>query len=261
MRTERARRSEKIFVCPFFGDFEIMSDNRIKKIILCFFLIFFLPLAGSGTGINVYADDTTQSGSSGYTEEQKAAAKAWLSAHGYAPTRVGAYQAYADYLNGKFDNDPEVMAAVGRTTRGTSAVISTEAESAGTEGENGTDTVGTNENPSTGVKQSENKTTEEKKENSPPGALATASDGESLDPADFLTVLSETDEETASDAEALITPGDAVQDDGKAAEAEKRNKQVFLAICIFAGLLILTAAVVCILQTGKIKNKKNGEKS
>ena len=48
------------------------------------------------------------SSSSGYTEEQKAAAKAWLSSHGYAPTRAGAAQAYQDYLDGKFDNDPEV---------------------------------------------------------------------------------------------------------------------------------------------------------
>ena len=43
-----------------------------------------------------------------YSEEEKAAAKAWLSAHGYPPTRAGAQQAYEDYLNGKFDDDPEV---------------------------------------------------------------------------------------------------------------------------------------------------------
>lgn len=36
-----------------------------------------------------------------YTEEQKQQAKAWLSAHGYSPTKEGAYQAYEDYLNGK----------------------------------------------------------------------------------------------------------------------------------------------------------------
>ena len=44
----------------------------------------------------------------GYTEEQKNAAKAWLSAHGYPPTRAGAAMAYQDYLNGKFDDDPAV---------------------------------------------------------------------------------------------------------------------------------------------------------
>lgn len=40
-----------------------------------------------------------------YTEEEKAAAKAWLSANGYAPTMGGAQQAYQDYLNGKFDSN------------------------------------------------------------------------------------------------------------------------------------------------------------
>ena len=37
-----------------------------------------------------------------YTEEEKAAAKAWLSSNGYPPTMAGAEQAYQDYLNGKF---------------------------------------------------------------------------------------------------------------------------------------------------------------
>lgn len=40
-----------------------------------------------------------------YTEEQKQQAKAWLSAHGYAPTKAGAYQAYADYKSGKLKLD------------------------------------------------------------------------------------------------------------------------------------------------------------
>lgn len=44
-----------------------------------------------------------------YTEEEKEQAKAWLSAHGYPPTRDGAYAAYADFLAGKFNDDPEVM--------------------------------------------------------------------------------------------------------------------------------------------------------
>ncbi len=40
-----------------------------------------------------------------YTEEEKAQAKAWLSAHGYSPDWGGASQAYQDYLNGKFDEE------------------------------------------------------------------------------------------------------------------------------------------------------------
>ena len=38
---------------------------------------------------------------SAYTEQQKQQAKSWLTAHGYAPTREGAYQAYSDYKKGK----------------------------------------------------------------------------------------------------------------------------------------------------------------
>lgn len=36
-----------------------------------------------------------------YTEEEKEAVKAWLSANGYPPTMEGAQQAYQDYLDGK----------------------------------------------------------------------------------------------------------------------------------------------------------------
>lgn len=36
-----------------------------------------------------------------YTEAEKKQAKAWLSAHGYPPTKEGAYQAYSDYMSGK----------------------------------------------------------------------------------------------------------------------------------------------------------------
>ena len=37
-----------------------------------------------------------------YTQEQKRAAKAWLSSHGYPPTEDGAWQAYSDWLDGKW---------------------------------------------------------------------------------------------------------------------------------------------------------------
>lgn len=40
-----------------------------------------------------------------YTDEEKAQAKAWLSAHGYSPDASGAAAAYQDYLNGKFDEE------------------------------------------------------------------------------------------------------------------------------------------------------------
>lgn len=37
-----------------------------------------------------------------YTAEQKRAAKAWLSSHGYPPTEDGAWQAYSDWLDGQW---------------------------------------------------------------------------------------------------------------------------------------------------------------
>ncbi|MBR6404183.1 MAG: hypothetical protein IKS48_12420 [Eubacterium sp.] len=68
------------------------------------FLIVIICAFCLNVGFTVHADDEY----SGYSEEEKEAAKAWLSAHGYPPTRAGAEMAYQDYLNGKFDDDPDV---------------------------------------------------------------------------------------------------------------------------------------------------------
>ncbi len=75
-------------------------------IFILFAIALFAVVGGYSMNSVVYAEEGEDS--SGYTEEQKAAAKAWLSAHGYPPTRAGAAQAYADYLAGKLDNDPDV---------------------------------------------------------------------------------------------------------------------------------------------------------
>ncbi len=92
------------------------------------------PETGKGISV-VYAEG--EDDSSGYSEEQKAAAKAWLSAHGYAPTRAGAAQAYQDYLNGNLDNDPDVRRYKGLDTEDSSAdeTSDSSAEGNGSEGE------------------------------------------------------------------------------------------------------------------------------
>ncbi|MCR5797583.1 MAG: hypothetical protein K6G63_06655 [Eubacterium sp.] len=54
-----------------------------------------------------------------YTESQKAQAKAWLSAHGYSPTRAGASQAYSDYLSGKLKLSASEEARLGVQSRHT----------------------------------------------------------------------------------------------------------------------------------------------
>ena len=66
--------------------------SRIKHILLMFVMVTIGCLI---FGINAKA----------YTEEEKAQAKAWLSAHGYSPDAGGASAAYQDYLNGKFDEE------------------------------------------------------------------------------------------------------------------------------------------------------------
>lgn len=62
----------------------------MKRFILIF-VLFFGVMTISSRPVQTYA----------YTEEEKQQAKAWLSAHGYAPTRAGAQQAYQDYKDGK----------------------------------------------------------------------------------------------------------------------------------------------------------------
>lgn len=65
------------------------------KCIVIFILAF---LACAFVAQNSHNNSTTVKA---YTEKQKQQAKAWLSAHGYSPTRGGAAQAYADYKSGK----------------------------------------------------------------------------------------------------------------------------------------------------------------
>ena len=85
-----------------------MSKLKILKMIRVVLLLLIFALTfSSGVSVRAEGDD------SGYSEEEKEAAKAWLSAHGYPPTRAGAEAAYQDYLNGKFDDDPEVQQYMG----------------------------------------------------------------------------------------------------------------------------------------------------
>ena len=74
-----------------------------------------------------------------YTEEEKAQAKAWLSAHGYSPDYGGASQAYQDYLTGQFD------AELGITREETSETVSTEAGTGTESTESSTQTINVDE--------------------------------------------------------------------------------------------------------------------
>lgn len=63
-----------------------------------------------------------------YTEEEKAQAKAWLSAHGYSPDAGGASQAYQDYLNGKFDEELGITRTEQTSSETSEAVTETTTE-------------------------------------------------------------------------------------------------------------------------------------
>ena len=80
--------------------------NKFKYFLILLSILFFgISCAFFAPSTTVRADEDE-----GYTQEEIEAAKAWLSAHGYPPTRAGAEQAYQDYLDGKLDDDPDVKA-------------------------------------------------------------------------------------------------------------------------------------------------------
>ena len=83
----------------------LRKDMTMKRFIYRILILLVLCTGVAATyHVTAYAE-----GEEEYTEEEKEQAKAWLSAHGYPPTRAGADAAYADFLAGKFDDDPEVM--------------------------------------------------------------------------------------------------------------------------------------------------------
>ncbi|MBO4864740.1 MAG: hypothetical protein J5517_10260 [Eubacterium sp.] len=87
-----------------------MTKLKLIKLIILIILGVFTAFTyvRSYEGVQkTYADDED------FTPEEKAAIKAWLSAHGYPPTRAGAAQAYQDFLDGKLDDDPDVRAYKG----------------------------------------------------------------------------------------------------------------------------------------------------
>ncbi|MCR4846540.1 MAG: hypothetical protein K5865_07365 [Eubacterium sp.] len=93
--------------------------NKNLVIISLVFIFAFIIISTCMITSTPYVFAEGEGNNSGYSEEDKAAAKAWLSAHGYAPTMDGAIQAYQDYLNGKWDNDPDVRRYKGQDVEDT----------------------------------------------------------------------------------------------------------------------------------------------
>lgn len=110
--------------------------NYFRNVILFFItgiLVLFLVM---GTGTAAHA----------YTDEEKAAAKAWLSAHGYSPDAGGANQAYQDYLDGKFDEELGVATTEQTTTQNSEqgSTQTSEMDGAGVNPENSTNEINDN---------------------------------------------------------------------------------------------------------------------
>lgn len=106
----------------------------------------------------VMASFTVARPAKAYTEEEKAQAKAWLSAHGYSADYGGASQAYQDYLNGKFDEE-----------------LGLNSSAEGNSGENGTEQGNTAEQKEEITTEEKNKAPGPKKEK--PGQNESGADG------------------------------------------------------------------------------------
>ena len=70
---------------------KFIKKKFLMMVAICILLASSIFCSGRNT-LSAYA----------YTDEEIAAAKEWLAANGYSPSRAGAEQAYQDYLNGKF---------------------------------------------------------------------------------------------------------------------------------------------------------------
>ena len=182
------------------------EKNRIvfRLLISLFILLVLSAVALKTSGSDVRADDYE---TREYTEEEKAQAKAWLSAHGYPPTRAGAQMAYQDYLNGKFDNDPDVQRYLGKEVKITEAV--------------------TNDSPSPGQ-------SEKAVETHPPVTTSKKI---------WVTtgaVLEKTTEETTASSESFLnTDNDAALKEKAPAPMKKSLGFIFIAVGILAGIGIV----------------------
>lgn len=99
----------------------IIKRVRMKEMKKWFVMILLAAVLALTSGIEAAPVTHAE-----YTQEEKEQAKAWLSAHGYAPTREGAAQAYQDYLNGKFDEELKDNPALQQMAPATTEVPTTE---------------------------------------------------------------------------------------------------------------------------------------
>lgn len=187
-----------------------------------------------------------------YTEEQKAQAKAWLSAHGYSPDMGGANQAYQDYLNGKFDEELGVdvngdgIPATTQTTENSTEEDTEEYADADVGEEDSTKLDEDEQNEMTDVTDEESAD----KEPSTDTDTATEAGADAVEEAATQDAAGEVDEKDAENQKA----------ENDAAEAEKEESTLFLTEKweeYQEGLLVIVLSVVLMLLAGLfIKGRK-----
>lgn len=187
-----------------------------------------------------------------YTEEQKAQAKAWLSAHGYSPDMGGANQAYQDYLNGKFDEELGVdvngdgIPATTQTTENSTEEDTEEYADADVGEEDSTELDEDEQNEMTDVTDEESAD----KEPSTDTDTATEAGADAVEEAATQDATGEVDEMDAENQKA----------ENDAAEAEKEESTLFLTEKweeYQEGLLVIVLSVVLMLLAGLfIKGRK-----
>lgn len=215
--------------------------------------------------------------SSGYTPEQIAAAKAWLSAHGYAPTRAGAAAAYQDYLSGKLDNDPDVRRYKGLDDTNTSSADSSSDNVSLNETKNSPSSNVSQDSAATNVSADSSDSTEANTANTTNASAKTNDATGEADMTEFLEMVADgEDAEALADTEGAkkydpfgakiyalkdkleITSDDSsvyLLENATEEEYKKSSDQKALVIIIIAIAIVLLSGIILIINRNKQKSE------
>lgn len=215
--------------------------------------------------------------SSGYTPEQIAAAKAWLSAHGYAPTRAGAAAAYQDYLSGKLDNDPDVRRYKGLDDTNTSSADSSSDNVSLNETNNSPSSNVSQDSAATNVSADSSDSTEANTANTTNASAKTNDATGEADMTEFLEIVADgEDAEALADTEGSkkydpfgakiyalkdkleITSNDSsvyLLENATEEEYKKSSDQKAFVVIILAIFIVLISGIILIINRGKQKSE------
>lgn len=229
---------------------------------------------GSGDSSSEGGDSVS---SSGYTPEQIAAAKAWLSAHGYAPTRAGAAAAYQDYLSGKLDNDPDVRRYKGLDDTNTSSADSSSDNVSLNETNNSPSSNVSQDSTATNVSADSSDSTEANTANTTNASAKTNDATGEADMTEFLEIVADgEDAEALADTEGTkkydpfgakiyalkdkleITSDDSsvyLLENATEEEYKKSSDQKALVIIIIAIAIVLLSGIILIINRNKQKSE------